>query len=225
MVVSERFSVDPPQPATRSRAATRARLLAAASEVFAEVGLGEASVERICDRAGFTRGAFYSNFASKDEMFLELAGEVARERVAGVRVRVADLTAAGRFDPQATDASVIIRALDVVGDDRHSTLLMHEISIKAMRDAEFAVAYRAQEEEILAEVVQLMDDIVEMKGLALRADSRAAAVIILAVWTDAATRAAVSELDAAAATEMRTRRLSGVVELLLERPNAAQSRA
>ena len=55
-------------PATRSRENTRARLLEAAAQVFAEAGLDGASVEAVCERAGFTRGAFYSNFESKDEL-------------------------------------------------------------------------------------------------------------------------------------------------------------
>ena len=76
---------------SRRRDLTRQRLLDAAAEVFAEVGLDAASVEAICERAGFTRGAFYSNFDSKDELFLELAGRVAGERVAAVRARVAEL--------------------------------------------------------------------------------------------------------------------------------------
>ena len=54
------------------RLETRARLLDAASEVFAEFGLQGASVERICARADFTRGAFYSNFSSKEELFIAM---------------------------------------------------------------------------------------------------------------------------------------------------------
>ena len=81
---------------TRRREATRQKLLDAAAQVFAEVGLDAASVEAICERAGFTRGAFYSNFETKDELFLELAGNVARERVQAVRARVLELEAAGR---------------------------------------------------------------------------------------------------------------------------------
>ena len=76
---------------TRRREATRQKLLDAAAQVFAEVGLDAASVEAICERAGFTRGAFYSNFETKDELFLELAGSVARERVEAVRSRVLEL--------------------------------------------------------------------------------------------------------------------------------------
>ena len=40
--------------------------------VFAEQGFGRATVEDVCERAGYTRGAFYSNFASLDELFLAL---------------------------------------------------------------------------------------------------------------------------------------------------------
>ncbi len=54
------------------RALTRRRLLDAAADVIAERGFHEASLEEIVDRAGFTRGAFYSNFSSKDELFLAM---------------------------------------------------------------------------------------------------------------------------------------------------------
>ena len=55
-----------------SQARTRQALLDAAGEVFVERGLQRASVEAIAERAGFTRGAFYSNFSSKQELFAEL---------------------------------------------------------------------------------------------------------------------------------------------------------
>ncbi len=61
-----------PRRVTRRRGETRDRLLTAAYEVFAAEGFGRASVERICGRAGYTRGAFYSNFRSLDELFLAL---------------------------------------------------------------------------------------------------------------------------------------------------------
>src|SRR5882672_9783732 len=53
-----------------SRAATRAKLVESAGEVFAERGFYGASVEEITERAGFSRGAFYSNFASREDLFL-----------------------------------------------------------------------------------------------------------------------------------------------------------
>jgi AcrR family transcriptional regulator len=55
-----------------SQAATRAALLDAGARVFIERGFVGASVERIAEAAGYTRGAFYSNFGSKEELFAEL---------------------------------------------------------------------------------------------------------------------------------------------------------
>jgi AcrR family transcriptional regulator len=64
------------RPRRRSRAEkqqeTRRRLLDAAAEVFIRRGFQGASIEEITAEAGFTRGAFYSNFESKEEMFVEL---------------------------------------------------------------------------------------------------------------------------------------------------------
>jgi AcrR family transcriptional regulator len=64
----------PPPRLTRreKQAETRRRLLDAAERVFLRRGLQGSSVEEIAAEAGFTRGAFYSNFESKDELFVEL---------------------------------------------------------------------------------------------------------------------------------------------------------
>jgi AcrR family transcriptional regulator len=66
------------------RAATRDALLEAAAVVFVRRGLVGASVEEITEEAGFSRGAFYSNFASKEELFLTLIEGRSAEHVAGI---------------------------------------------------------------------------------------------------------------------------------------------
>jgi len=66
----------PPAPKRRSRAEaqaeTRRRLLDGAAQVIRERGFGAASVEAIAAAAGFSRGAFYSNFDTKEQLFVEL---------------------------------------------------------------------------------------------------------------------------------------------------------
>jgi AcrR family transcriptional regulator len=64
----------PPRRLSRKekQAETRQLLLEAAERVFLRRGLQGSSVEEIAAEAGFTRGAFYSNFDSKDELFVEL---------------------------------------------------------------------------------------------------------------------------------------------------------
>ena len=48
------------------------KLFEAAARVFEDQGIGGASIEAIAAGAGFTRGAFYSNFASKDELIIAM---------------------------------------------------------------------------------------------------------------------------------------------------------
>ncbi|MFB9629198.1 TetR/AcrR family transcriptional regulator [Nonomuraea helvata] len=55
-----------------SRQETRTRLLASAAELFAERGVNGASIEQIAEHAGYSRGAFYGNFADKHELVVEL---------------------------------------------------------------------------------------------------------------------------------------------------------
>ena len=51
---------------------TREKLFEAAARVFEEQGIGGASIEAIAAAAGFTRGAFYSNFKTKDELIIAM---------------------------------------------------------------------------------------------------------------------------------------------------------
>jgi AcrR family transcriptional regulator len=56
-----------------SKARTRQRLVESATAVFAEKGFNAATIEEIVERAGFTRGAFYANWADKAELMWEIA--------------------------------------------------------------------------------------------------------------------------------------------------------
>src|SRR4051794_6473256 len=80
------------------QAQPRQALIDAAAEVVLERGYSGASVEAIAARAGYTRGAFYANFRSKQELFVE----VLRQRVASVYTRLAEDVAAspGAASPQ-----------------------------------------------------------------------------------------------------------------------------
>jgi AcrR family transcriptional regulator len=96
--------VDKPGPSRRrltrpeAQALTRRRLLEASAEVFGEKGFRAASLSDVADRAGYTIGAVYSNFASKDEVFHALMRE---------RLRMAEegLAAAFREDESSSAAS------------------------------------------------------------------------------------------------------------------------
>jgi AcrR family transcriptional regulator len=67
------------------RAETRARLIAAAGEAFAERGLQDVSIDELARRAGFTKGAFYANFDSKEQLFLAMLDDRFERRAEEMR--------------------------------------------------------------------------------------------------------------------------------------------
>ena len=69
-------SEKPSGPRSRKGVETRARLLAAAKEVFEQDGFLDARISDIAERAGLSHGSFYHYFESKEEVFREVAAEV-----------------------------------------------------------------------------------------------------------------------------------------------------
>jgi AcrR family transcriptional regulator len=67
-------------------ARTRERLLGAAKAVFEEIGLQDARVSQISERAGLSYGSFYHYFDSKEEVFREVAREVGRALTASMDI-------------------------------------------------------------------------------------------------------------------------------------------
>lgn len=204
-------------PATRSRENTRARLLDAAAQVFAEVGLDGASVEAVCERAGFTRGAFYSNFESKDELFLTLAANVADIRVSAVRTRVEELTADGQIAEGCDPVDLVQQVMELGGDDRLGVMLMSEIRIRAVRDAQFGAAYLAQEREMVASIAQIIDDIAESGLLTLRLPAETAGRMLMILWEGMTVRGAMAGQDDEKLRHAGSEELGRLVQLLIEK--------
>jgi AcrR family transcriptional regulator len=202
---------------SRRREATRQRLLDAAAQVFAEVGLDAASVEAVCERAGYTRGAFYSNFETKEELFLELAGRVARERVAAVRARVGELEHTSAV-PAADAFSIVQEVLDVSNDDRLGVLLMSEIRIHALRNRSLADAYLAQEAEMVTSVAQIIADIVAARRLELRVSADEAARLMLLSWEGASVRAVMAGADYEELCRRTSVEIGRLAQLIIDPP-------
>ncbi|PWG11457.1 TetR family transcriptional regulator [Streptomyces sp. V2] len=117
---------------TRRRVRTRANLLAAAFTVFAAKGFGRVSIEEICEAAGYSRGAFYSNFDSLDELFFALyrqRADLIAEQVAGALAQ----DGPGLDVPEAVD-----RVTDVLLLDHDWLLVKTDFLVHAARDPEVA---------------------------------------------------------------------------------------
>lgn len=206
---------------TRRREATRQRLLDAATQVFAEVGLAAASVEAVCERAGYTRGAFYSNFETKEELFLELTGQVARERIAAVRARVSELESRDDLGERPSGAVAIIQqVLDVSNDDRLGVLLMSEIRIHALRNSALAAAYLKQEGEMVESVAQIITEIADRRGLVLRVSAQEAAQLMLMAWEGTSARSVMAGLDDDLLCRRTSEELGRVAQLVIEVPES-----
>ena len=67
---------DAPGSRDLAKQQTRDALLSAALELFAEEGLDAPSLDAICERAGYTRGAFYIHFADRDALLVAVMEKV-----------------------------------------------------------------------------------------------------------------------------------------------------
>ncbi len=134
---------------TRRRVRTRAKLLDAAFAVFAAKGFGRVSIEEVCEAAGYSRGAFYSNFGSLDELFFALyrdRAELIADQVAGALA----LDGPGLDVPAAVDRVTD----DVLLLDRDWLLVKTDFLVHAARDpavAQTLLDHRARLRGAIAE--------------------------------------------------------------------------
>ncbi|MET0698196.1 MAG: TetR/AcrR family transcriptional regulator [Mycobacterium sp.] len=109
------------------RALTRQRLIEAAGRVFCRMGFEAAPIDVIAEEAGFSRGAFYSNFESKDELFLELIGHHLDSEVETLSHALDRIKSAEDLAP------AIERRYRVLGRDDSWCLLTTEFQLYALR--------------------------------------------------------------------------------------------
>ncbi|MCW1099438.1 MULTISPECIES: TetR/AcrR family transcriptional regulator [Streptomyces] len=117
---------------TRRRVRTRANLLDAAFAVFAAKGFGRVSIEEVCEAAGYSRGAFYSNFDSLDELFFALY----EQRADLIAEQVT--TALAADGPGLDVPAAVERVSEVLLLDRDWLLVKTDFLVHAARDPEVA---------------------------------------------------------------------------------------
>ena len=161
---------------TRRRGQTRTRLLAAALQVLGEEGLARSSVERICERAGYTRGAFYSNFTSTDDVVAALFAQQAEALLDHVEERL-------RQTPPAREGAglteVVAHVLAVLPRDRDWHAVRTEFTAQALRNPEAAALLTTLRRELRGRLAPLLSGALERSGrrLLVPADELARAVV------------------------------------------------
>ncbi len=146
-----------PARVTRRRAQTRARLLDAAFSVFAARGFGRASIEEVCEAAGYTRGAFYSNFDTLEELFFALYTE--RNALIGEHV------AAALTHPTEDLPELVAQVVAALTVDRDWILVSTDFRLYAARTPELAAALTAHRDEVRDALASTLAPAIDRSGL------------------------------------------------------------
>jgi AcrR family transcriptional regulator len=151
----------PPRRRSREerRAETRERLLDAAAVVFNRLGYHAATLEAVADAAGYTKGAVYSNFATKQDLFLALVERDSEARVGATEAALGAVS----FEQAIALAPDALRrqaAADEVRD-----VLSIEFWLAAMRDPALRERLAIANREALARYGKVMDERVRRAGI------------------------------------------------------------
>lgn len=141
-------------PVTRAerQASTRAALLRSASRVICRRGMQGASIDAIAADAGYTKGAFYANFDSKQDLFLAML-----EQKFGAAL--ADLEAAmpGAGVPETEAHNAAERFLAYADSDPEWPRLYQEFAALAARDEPFRERLAARVGELRARMAKVFE--------------------------------------------------------------------
>lgn len=130
------------------QAETRQRLLEAAQAVFARMGYHGSSIELVAAEAGYSKGAVYSNFASKEEMFLELL-RMHMDRDLSELEQIVDMTPEQLFPANTR----WLENMHTIMPDMPT--MMIELQLHARRNPEFAKAFYPLQDRKMAGVADV----------------------------------------------------------------------
>ena len=155
----------------------RALLLSAALRVFLSRGYHAASLEQIADEAGFSKGAMYSRFESKADMFLALLRDRIAARTAENAAAVAKLASSG------TVAGLVELAWQAERATPGWRLLVTEFRVVAARDPVLNQRYAAAHATTVDAVTSILSAMAERDGISLAVPARRLAELLLAIET------------------------------------------
>ena len=164
-----------PKPRRQERAeATRSRLIHAAEKIFARDGFEAAKLEEIAAEAGYTRGAFYANFKSKEDLFLALLdGEISR--------RIGTVERLMKSVGNPADKLTVFRDFFLtISQDRRWSLLSLEFKLFAVRHPEVKARLAAMNRRLIKPRIGILQDIMQSSGRNLPASPGAVAISLSA---------------------------------------------
>ena len=157
------------------QARTREALVATARELFLDVGYAATSLDRVAEAAGFSKGAVYSNFESKDDLFLALLDERIDADIGALDILAEDSTVPAFLE------FVRARAARRGSDGRQWALLSAEFWLHAMRNRELAPKLAARQQAGRDALARVIEGLCGQMGLRLPQRAEDLASVILAV--------------------------------------------
>jgi AcrR family transcriptional regulator len=118
------------------QARTRAELIDTAAAVFAQRGYAGASVEEIAERAGYSHGAVYANFAGKSDLFLAVFEQYMADRTQELAATQAGIDEGAPLESRAR--ALADQWMERFASDRDSFLLHLEFLAASRRQPELA---------------------------------------------------------------------------------------
>jgi AcrR family transcriptional regulator len=147
------------------REQTRVDLIAAADRLFVEGGFHATSLDQIAAAAGYTKGAVYSNFAGKDELFLAVLDAHFERRVQALEAGVA-------LEDGATleESGRAVARMMAAGDRQEPdwTPLLLEFWVHASRREDLREQMAARRRRFLEIVAELVEEIGRRHGVDFR---------------------------------------------------------
>ena len=149
----------------RRRELTRTALVEAAAEVFARRGFEGASLEEIAEVAGFTRGAIYSNFGSKEDLLLAVV-ERHNQALLDAFADTFDRQADASQEEWSGSAALLWR--DLIRGDPTLTPLNLEFRLYALRNPPFRKRLVEVQRQYVSRIADFIDRISNTLGLRLK---------------------------------------------------------
>ena len=150
------------RPLTRkeSQERTRASLISSATTVFSRRGMERTSIDEVAEHAGFTKGAFYANFTSKEQLFLAMLDERFAERIEEI-----DRALSTQEEPEAQARQAGVDFHRFIAASEEWERLFFEFAAYAARNEEFRNELVARYRALRDRVAELMERRAEELGV------------------------------------------------------------
>ncbi|GAA1305187.1 MAG: TetR/AcrR family transcriptional regulator [Brachybacterium tyrofermentans] len=219
--MTDLFEPLPESASTRRKENTRTKLVRASLDVFVEKGIDGVTVDDLVRAAGFTRGAFYSNFSTKEEVFSALFASVTEEMLEIANTSVASALAAAHAEgstpgslSEIDDATIMVAVFEGIRPfGRQWYLLYSDAIARSLRDEAMRAELAVQRERLRDQIGKLLSTRMEENGDRPLLPPEDLAQLLVGVFVDLMVR---EQMDGRDITELAATTILGTLRAFVE---------